>query len=172
MAPLRNAVGLIDGDEGEVRRLQPVEALQECFRGDVEEVELTPLDIAPEKILFRAEEPGIERRRLHAGLSERRHLVFHERNEGRDDEANARTRQRRNLVAERLASARRHQDEGVISRDHMLDNFLLPPAEGVIAVNCLQDGEWVYRHGKSQICKNVAFLNSRSSAVEAAPADA
>ena len=137
MAPLREAVGLVDGDEREARGLQPIEALglQNRFRGHVEEVQLAPLDIAPEEILFRAPEPGIERRRLHAGLSERRHLVFHQRDEGRDDEANARTDQRRDLVAERLASARRHQDEGVVSRDHMLDDVPLPAAEGVIAIN-------------------------------------
>ena len=154
MAPLRNAVGLVDGDEREARGLQPVEArLQQRFRGHVEEVQLAPLDIAPEQILFRAPEPGIERRRLHAGRSERRHLVFHQCDQRRDDEADARTDQRRDLVAERLASAGRHQDEGVVSRDHMLDDLPLLPAEGVIAINCLQNGEWVGRHGNCQFLK-------------------
>ena len=132
MAPLRNAMGLVDGDQREARGFQPVEGLglQQRFRSHVEEVQLAPLDIAPEQILFRAPEPGIERRRLDAGLPERRHLVFHQRNEGRDDEADARAHQRRDLVAERLASAGRHQDEGVIARDHMLDDLPLPLAEG------------------------------------------
>src|SRR3954453_19495981 len=93
MTPLRNAVCLVDGYKRELRRLQPAEilGLQKRFRGDVKEVQLAPLDIAPEEILLRAPEPGIERRRLHAGLPERRYLIFHQRDQGRDDEADART---------------------------------------------------------------------------------
>ena len=50
MAPLRNAMGLVDGDDREARGLQPIEALglQKRFRGHIEEVQLAPLDIAPE----------------------------------------------------------------------------------------------------------------------------
>jgi len=59
-----------------------------------------------------------ERRRLDAGQPERRHLVFHQRNQRRHDEADARPDQRRDLVAERLAAAGRHQDEGAVSGDH------------------------------------------------------
>ena len=54
-------------------------------------------------------------------------------------------------------SARRHQDEGVVSRDQMLDDLPLPPAEGVIAVNGLQNGEWICRHGKHQILEEGLF---------------
>ena len=153
MAPLRKAVGLIDRDEREAGGFEPVEGLglQERFRSHVEEVQLAPLDVAPEEILFRTPEPGIERRRLDPGLPERRHLVFHQRNERRDDEAHARADQRRDLVAERLASACRHQDERVMAGDHMLDDLPLPLAEAVVAENSLQDGEEIRRHGDNQI---------------------
>jgi hypothetical protein len=51
------------------------------------------------------QQPEIERRRLHAGLPQRRHLVFHQRDQRRDDEADSQARERRDLVAERLAAA-------------------------------------------------------------------
>src|SRR5437762_4989259 len=59
MAPVRKAVGLVDGDERETAGLQPLEGLrsQKRFRRHVEEVQLAPLDIAPEAILFRELEP-------------------------------------------------------------------------------------------------------------------
>src|SRR5262245_12234486 len=82
------------------------------------QVQLAPLDVAPEQVLFRTPEPGVERRRLDPGLPQRRHLVFHQRNERRDDEADARADQRRDLVAERLASTCRHQDERMMAGDH------------------------------------------------------
>ena len=76
-------------------------------------------------VLFRAPEPELSAAAFTPACSQRRHLVFHQRDEGRDDETNAWTRQGWNLVAERLASAGRHQDEGVVAGNRVLDD---PPA--------------------------------------------
>ena len=43
---------------------------------------------------------------------QRRHLVLHQRDQRRDDDARARADQRGDLVADRLAAAGRHQHEG------------------------------------------------------------
>jgi hypothetical protein len=45
----------------------------------------------------------------------------------------------------------RHQDEGAVSGDHVVDDFSLPPAERGIAVDGPQDGERLERHGKLEI---------------------
>ena len=146
-------MGLVDRDQREADGFEPLEGLglQQRFRRHVEQVQFAPLDVAPEQILFGAPEPGIERRRPDPGLAQRRHLVFHQRNERRDDEADARADQRRDLVAERFAAAGRHQDERVMAGDHMLDDLALPIAEAVVAENSLQDGEEIRRHGDIQI---------------------
>jgi hypothetical protein len=40
----------------------------------------------------------------------------------------------------------------------MLDDLPLPPAEGVITVNCLQNGEWVGWHEKNLILASVSLF--------------
>jgi len=39
----------------------------------------------------------------------------------------------------------------VLAGDHMLDDLALPPAAAVVALNGLQDGEEIRRHGNDQI---------------------
>ena len=54
---------------------------------------------------------------------------------------------RRDLVTKRLSSARRHEDEGIVSRHDMLDDIALASAERVIAVNGLEYLQRVGGHG-------------------------
>ena len=63
-------------------------------------------------------------------LRERVDLVLHQRDQRRDDDADAVAQERGDLVAQRLAAAGRHEHERVAARHHPLDDRLLRAAEG------------------------------------------
>ena len=52
-------------------------------------------------------------------------LVFHQRYQRGDDNSRAFHQQRRQLIAQRLAAARRHQYKGVVAIKHVLDDGFL-----------------------------------------------
>ncbi len=62
---------------------------------------------------------------------ERVHLVFHQRDERRDDDRHAVAHQRRQLEAERFAAARRHHDDRVVAGEDGLDDLALPLAKSL-----------------------------------------
>jgi len=55
----------------------------------------------------------VQELRTDAELGQRGHLVLHQRDQWRDDDRRARAQQRRELVAQRLAAAGRHQHQRV-----------------------------------------------------------
>ena len=73
---------------------------------------------------------GIQAPGLDAEMAERRHLIAHQRDQRRDDEGQALAGQRRQLVAERLAGARRHDGEHVPAGQHRAHDLLLSLTEG------------------------------------------
>ena len=72
-----------------------------------------------------------------------RDLVAHQRDQRRDDEGHAAAQQRRELVAERLAAAGRHDREDVLPRHHGPHDLLLAGAEVGEAEDGLEDGACV-----------------------------
>jgi hypothetical protein len=60
-------------------------------------------------------------------------LVLHERDEGRDHQRQPREQQRRELVAEGLAGARRHQRQRRPAGEHVVDRLLLAVAQALQA---------------------------------------
>jgi len=69
---------------------------------------------------------------------QRRHLIFHQRDERRDDEREARKCEGGNLIAEGFARTGRHDAEGVAAGEDRGDDFFLTGAEGVVAEIGLQ----------------------------------
>ena len=69
---------------------------------------------------------------------QRRYLVFHQRDERRDDEREARKGEGGNLIAEGFARTGRHDAEGVATGEDRGDDFFLTRAEGVVAEIGLQ----------------------------------
>ena len=69
--------------------------------------------------------------------AQRRDLVLHQRDQRRHDDADAFAQQRRDLVAQRLAAAGRHQHQRVAAADDVLDDLGLLPAKRGIAENFL-----------------------------------
>jgi hypothetical protein len=60
-------------------------------------------------------------------------LVLHQRDQRRDHDPDAVADQRRDLVAQRLAAAGRHQHQRVATADDVADDLLLATPERVVA---------------------------------------
>jgi hypothetical protein len=66
-------------------------------------------------------------------------LILHQRDQRRDDDGAAGAEQGGNLVAEALAAAGRHQDQGVAAAADVGDDLGLGAAEGRVAEDVAQD---------------------------------
>ena len=64
---------------------------------------------------------------------QRIHLVLHQRNQRRDNQGQPVEPQRRQLIAQRLAPARRHQNERIPARQHAANNLFLKRQEFIIS---------------------------------------
>jgi hypothetical protein len=131
VAPLADAMGLVDGEEldagaGEqARRAGGGEALGR----HVEELQAALVEGLEDGLALVGRIGGGERPGRNAGLRQRADLVAHERDERRDDEGDAVAHQGGQLVAERLAAARRHDREDVAAGGDRLDDLGLAGAE-------------------------------------------
>ena len=134
---------LVDGDQRQLHAVQPFQNVwpQQGFGCDIEKVQRAVMNVAPQRAPLVGWQVRIERCRPHARLPQGRHLVGHERQQRRHDEPHAGPRDGGDLVAERLAAARRHQHEGVVAGNDMLDDARLRPPERIIAVDGLEDFE-------------------------------
>jgi hypothetical protein len=131
VSPLADAVRLVDGDHGQGHAGQTLQhgGLHEPLRGEVEQVELAAVDPRPGLRPRVRIGHGIQPRRGDPGLGQRRHLVGHQRDQRRDDQANPRPHQRGDLVAEALAAAGRQHRHGAAARQHLGDHVALKPPE-------------------------------------------
>ena len=167
VAPLRDAVRLVDGEEGDgdagiglsaqielgllavARRVAGAalprhrasahraasrrasaqtieEALgHEPFGRHVEQVELAGVQERQHPARLGRLERRVVERGPHAAGAQGVDLVLHQRDERRDHDADAGSQQRRDLVAERLAAAGRHEDEAASPGGDVLDDLLL-----------------------------------------------
>src|SRR5581483_9240357 len=76
----------------------------------------------------------IQKCRRNAHLRELRDLILHQRDEGRDDHRCAALgKRRRQLVAERFASAGRHDHAGVATGSNAARDFFLTRKKGIVA---------------------------------------
>ena len=115
MAPLGHAVRLVDREQRDRAALQHPQGRlgAEAFRREVEQVKPPAqerrLHLAPlARFLRGVDEPG-----PHAECPQRVDLVLHQRDQRRDNHTGAGPQQRRDLVAQRLAAAGRHEHQGV-----------------------------------------------------------
>jgi len=141
--PLRYAVRLVDGEQRDnaaveepQRRLgaQPLGRQVEQVQPALQESGLDQAALAG--ILGGVEEPGPDPER-----PQRVHLILHQRDQRRYHDADALPQQRRDLVAQRLAAAGRHQDERVTAGGDVIDDLLLRAPERVIAEDPAQHAQ-------------------------------
>jgi hypothetical protein len=125
MAPLRNAMGLVNREEAELRGLEERDGfgLGETLRRDIDEAQLAALYLL-DGVAIRAEIiGGIERRRGDPVTLELRHLVAHQRDQRRHHDRQPVAHQRRQLIAQRLAAAGRHDGEHFAAGKDLLDDL-------------------------------------------------
>ena len=134
VAPLADAMRLVDGEQGEAGTgrglLDLVQAREERLGHQrlgrhVEQVELAAVKPGKHAARLAGLERGVVGGGADAGRLQRVDLVLHQRDERRDDDAGAGAHERRQLVAERLAAAGGHEHEGVAAGDEVLDDLLL-----------------------------------------------
>ena len=140
MAPLGHAMRLVDGEQGDLRGLEQVQAAlrHQALGRHVDEVDLARAHQALDAARFFVGLRGIEEGGAHAHFGQRIDLVLHQRDQRRDDDADAIAQQRRDLVAQRLAAAGGHQHQRVAAMADVVDDVGLLAAEGRIAENGLQ----------------------------------
>ena len=143
VSPLRNAVSLVHGYERDLERLEErqVVLLVERLRSHIEQLRLAALDVALHAVYRRAVERGVEvmgHRVVLAVAIDDIHLVLHQGYKGRHHDSGAFHKQRRQLVAEALASSCGHEHKGVVTLQEVGDDGFLVALEGIEAKIFLQ----------------------------------
>ena len=135
VAPLGDAVGLVDGDETHVHVTQ---FRLEKFGSQALRRDIQDLDVAEDTVLqgdddFLAGEAGVDGGGTDAQTAEIVYLVLHQGNERGDDDARAFLSQCRHLEGDGLAATRGHQSQCIMATGDGLDDLLLNAAEVIIA---------------------------------------
>ena len=131
IAPLADAVGLVDGDEADlhVAELRQEELRRESFGRDVEKLTPTEDGVLQRLNDIAAAHPRMDGGGSDASVAEMLHLVFHQGDEGCDDDACTLHRHRRYLERDTLSTARRHQSECIMTASYTLDDLPLDTPE-------------------------------------------
>ena len=131
VAPLRDAVGFVDGHE---RYVHAHDAQAEGFRreplgGDVKELDVAVDTVVQRDVDCTRREPRMDRHGRDVPCPQAVDLVFHQGDQGRHDDAQPLLRKPGDLVGKRLSAARGHQGQGVAPVHHRTDDTLLYGAE-------------------------------------------
>ena len=144
---------LVDGDEGNGLLLQ--QGLEEVgfepLGRDIDDLVRALCDGTEPCASLRLPKRAVDECRGRTGLRKRVDLIFHQRDQRRDDERDAREQQRGHLEADGFSRARGHDGDGLAAFEQALDDGLLCRAEALVAEGLLQDlqrtGEVLLRHG-------------------------
>ena len=135
VAPLRDTVCLIDGVERYFDFAQEgdIILLRERLGGEVEQFGLSIQHILTHLLHGRLVERRIQKvgdARILGEGTHRIDLILHQGNQGRDNDSHTLHDEGGQLVAERFTSAGRHEDKGVPTGKHVVDDSLLISFEG------------------------------------------
>ena len=140
VAPLRYAVGLVDGQQADIKR--PEERGEprgrQPFGRNVEDLESAPHGLRPHPARLCGCQRAVQELRRDAVGLQAVYLVLHERDQRRYDDGDAVHCERRKLVAKRLTAARGHEHQPVSPGQHVGDYLLLQRQEGVESEVCLE----------------------------------
>ncbi len=117
MAPFRDTVGLVHGDETDVPSLEGCEHLfgYEAFRRQIENVVPAACQILPSPSVLLGRQRRIEESRRYADLLQAVDLILHESDQRRDDDCEPVVDDRGQLIAQRLATARGQQRQDIFA---------------------------------------------------------
>ena len=140
VAPLADAVGLVDGDQRQPAIGQPFQhrRLHQTLRRHIEKVERPLPQPPPDPVALLRRNVGIQPLGRHAKLLQAGDLIGHQRDQRRHHQAQPLQHQAWDLIAQALAAARRQNGQGVASRQDLGDHRGLKPAEGFVAKGVAQ----------------------------------
>ena len=140
LSPLGDAVRLIHSDHGELRvagKVQKPRRLQ-SLRSHIDD--LVPSCFCQFQRLcdLSLRQGTVDVGRVDPRLVERLHLVHHQRDQRRHHHRDPRHQKRRQLIAQRLPGAGRHDCKDVPPGEDLVDDLLLSRPEGVISKVCFK----------------------------------
>ena len=129
--PARHAMRFVDREQGDGLRVQPFQGpfLQQALRRHVEQIQPPAVHRGLHRPDLLEVEGGVQAGRPYPALAKRVHLVLHQRDQGRHHDPHPGAHHGRDLVTQRLAPARRHQDHGVPAGQQIINHFLLAQAK-------------------------------------------
>ena len=135
LSPLADAVGLVHRHHTDFPLLRkPLEARHlQPLRGHIDDLIPALPRTAEHQGLLVIGQAVVQERRRHAGLYQRPHLIFHQADQRRHHDGDARQQQRRHLIADGLARTGGHHGQNVLPGQQPGDDLLLSGAEAVIA---------------------------------------
>ena len=135
VAPLRDAVGFVDGQTGDGQTIEQRQRaiLEQGLGRQVQQLggaAAHQLLVVP---VGAAVQGAVQHHRIDPQGPQLLHLILHQRDQRRDHHREPIEQQRRELVAEGLPTTGRHHGEGVPEREHALDHLRLQRPERVEA---------------------------------------
>lgn len=155
---------LVDGDEGELLLCQHFRKAGDAkaFGGDEEELQAAVEVVDAGLAGGGAIQAGMDAGDAKSERGELGDLVFHERDQGRDDKRSASPGKRRKLVAQRFAGAGGHDEEEIASCDGGAADFFLVGAKGGKPEGVAQQSDQIAGlDGKIHRCKEIQSLRPR-----------
>ena len=134
VAPLTDTVGFINGEERNLDVAEQIRYLAEEFFGrNIEQFQFARLASSADDEIIGYIIAAVESFGWNAVRLEGFHLVVHQTDEWRNDHCRSLHCQRRNLIAQTLSSARRHQYQTVVTLHHFPDDGFLVGSEGIVS---------------------------------------
>ena len=147
MAPLADAMGLVDRDHVDADAAQQGADIRQAFGRQIQKPQGPGLKLCMDALVFLGRVVRGQRARRHARVLQGRDLVAHQRDQRRDDHRHPVARQGGQLKAQRLAAARRHDRQNVAARQDRFDDLPLAGAEGVEAEDGAEKGGEILHGG-------------------------
>jgi hypothetical protein len=135
MAPLRNTMRLVDRQQRDLGAFEEIDRVrfQQPFRRHIDETQFAAPDLIEDFSVFRRIVRRVQRRRGDAIAAQLRHLIAHQRDQGRHHDGQSVSEQRRQLIAQRLAAAGRHHRQHIAAVENGSDDVALAGPEGLEA---------------------------------------
>ncbi|MND99007.1 hypothetical protein D3C80_913830 [compost metagenome] len=143
VAPLGDAVGLVDGEQPEGQFCQPIQklVLQQPLGGDIDQLDLAATHGGKVLDHLLPAQGRVDVDRRHAVGAQAVHLILHQRDEGGDHHPEPGPQQRRDLVTERLAATCGLEHQGIAPRHYLFDDLELARPKLLVAEDRLQQGK-------------------------------
>jgi len=142
VAPLRDTVGFVDGDQAERQFGQTIHhgARRQTFGRDIEQVQLAGPRGRPDGRTLVQRHAGIQTGRRDALLLQRLDLIGHQGDQGRHHQTQAGAQDGRDLIADALSAAGRQDRQNVAAGQDLFDHLPLQPPEIRMAPDARQQG--------------------------------